>query len=126
MTTIRARTDLHRSVQWEAVRILHDLLDHVHGVRPMPDGTNLFILDLSAAQVDRLAVWGAEVEDLEDSLDADLEDDARDLPKARGALAPVFSASLLLPPEPIPAGAEIAAVKPLPRELRELAERIAA
>lgn len=91
----------------------------------MPDGRKLFVLDLDDEQLDRLAAWGSEVEDLEP--DADLEPDDRDMPRLRDSFAaPVFAASLLLPPEPAPAVAEIAAVKPLAAELRVLAEKIAA
>lgn len=80
---MRARSLL--SVQREASRILLEIFGTLD-VTPAPDGTVRFAFQGDVEFLDRLAVWGACVEDEEissdhDEDDGDGEDDARDLPR---------------------------------------------
>lgn len=88
----------------DALSLLRIMAERVRGVRPMPDGSTLLSIELTAAEADRLIECGAEAE-------------------ARGweGIATVFT-----PPTPIasPAVTEIVALRWVPRELRALAERI--
>lgn len=80
---LRARSLLY--YQREAARLLQEILGSLDIV-PAPDGTVRFAFQGDVALVDRLAMWGSAIEDVEfDDGDAepdhDLEDDARDLPR---------------------------------------------
>lgn len=83
---MRARAYL--SYQREAVRLLQTIVGSIDVVPSPVDGTVRFAFQGDVELFDRLALWGASIEDLEiedgdAEPDADLEDDARDLDKAK-------------------------------------------
>lgn len=75
------------SYQREAARLLQVIIGSIDVVPSPVDGTVRFAFQGDVELFDRLALWGASIEDVEtDDEDAepdqDLEDDARDLPRA--------------------------------------------
>ena len=109
----------YEPVRREAVRLLRMMIENVAGVRPMPDGTTLFVVELDDAKLDRLAEWGASIEDMEP--DADFEPDGRELPALRLDLPEVFPASRLIPS---PVADLLSLPQALPPHLGELTERV--
>lgn len=83
---MRARALL--SYQREAARLLQTIISSIDVVPSPIDGTVRFAFQGDVELFDRLALWGASLEDVEvddedADADADLEDDARDLDKAK-------------------------------------------
>ncbi|MEA1835183.1 hypothetical protein U8607_24150 [Methylobacterium durans] len=83
------------ALQREAARILNHIIERLN-VRPMPDGAVRFSFQSNVALLDRLAVWGTGVEDVEGLHDdnedgADLEPDwcAPSEPTGRGVELPL-------------------------------------
>lgn len=75
-----SRVAAHHTLYKEVARIVRAMIENVVAVSPLPGGSSLFAVEVTDQFLDRVAVWGAEIED--DEPDPDLEPDSRDLPLA--------------------------------------------
>ena len=122
------RIATHLPVLREAANILQQIVENIHGVRPMPDGRVVFQIEADEALIDRLGEWGSTIEDDEDET---CEHDERDLPKlAADGVSLVSPESVPEIPRrsEIPADLLMVIDRPteIPAKMLEIIQRIAA